>query len=40
MTEDVAEGRRKKGLDMDDTGRRKRGQYDGPRPNDYDRLCK
>lgn len=30
----------KKLLILDDEGRRKRGKYDGPKPSDYDRICK
>lgn len=40
MTEDVTEGRRKKGLNVDDEGRRKRGKYDGPKIDNYDKFCK
>jgi serine/threonine protein kinase len=32
------EGRQKKGLGLDDEGRRKRTTYTGPRPSDYDKL--
>ena len=40
ITENVAEGRRKKGLGIDDEGRRKRGKYDGPKIDNYDKFCK
>ena len=38
-TETVEVGRQKKGLPLDDLGRRRRGHYDGPRIDNYDKFC-
>ena len=38
-TETVEVGRQKKGLPLDDLGRRRRGVYDGPKIDNYDKFC-
>ena len=38
-TETVEVGRQKKGLPLDDLGRRRRGMYDGPKIDNYDKFC-
>ena len=38
-TETIEVGRQKKGLPIDDLGRRRRGHYDGPQIDNYDKFC-